>query len=48
MPQDVEIVADEIYETKTKRGIYFTCDFLTNRLQIMYKGLQKKEMKKNN
>jgi len=42
IPQDVEIVADEIYETKTKAGIYYTCDFLTNRLQIQYKGLQKK------
>ncbi|PLX69733.1 MAG: hypothetical protein C0603_02015 [Denitrovibrio sp.] len=47
VPQDVKIVADEIYETKTKRGMYYTCDFLTNRLQIMYKGLQK-EMKQNN
>jgi len=41
IPQDVEIVADEIYETKTKAGIYYTCELLTNKLQVQYKAIQK-------
>lgn len=41
IPQDVEIIADKIYETKTKADIYYTCDLLTGKLQEYYKSIQK-------
>lgn len=43
IPQDIKIVADEIYETNTRAGIYYTCDKLTGMLQKKYE-LIKKEM----
>jgi len=42
VPQDIEIVTEEFTAASTKGGIYYTCEKLTNRLQIKYKGLQKK------
>jgi hypothetical protein len=42
VPEDIKIVADEIYDTNVKSGVYHTCDHLTKRLQIYYKGLLKK------
>jgi len=43
IPQDIKIVADEIYETNTKAGMYYTCDKLTNMLKEKYEHI-KKEM----
>lgn len=42
IPEDVIVKASEVlYETKTKRGIYFTCEVLTNKLQVHYRKIQK-------
>lgn len=42
IPSDVEIIADIRYDTDMKAGIYYTCEHLTERLQIYYKALEKK------
>lgn len=42
IPADVRIIADIAYDTETKAGIYYSCEHLTERLQIFYKALEKK------
>ncbi|PLX65763.1 MAG: hypothetical protein C0602_13615 [Denitrovibrio sp.] len=40
IPQDISIVAEGIYEAKTKSGLYYTCEKLTNNLQFKYQEIK--------
>jgi hypothetical protein len=42
IPEDIQIKADEIYETRIKSGLYFSCAKLTDMLQVYYKSITTK------